>query len=185
MTYTNQITGEYNMKHLFTIAVLVLIIIVAYAFYTAVDTFAASDNTVSICDTVDANQTAAYNGHSVDSLDANTRHCVAEHAVTVTAKKHNDTVSNVTVNNVPAIVTSSTTTQNTNPVVTTSTSNDTSPVVVTDTTSDDNTTTTSDDKKAHCNNGNGNGTEGCNASDKGNQDETTVKGDKANEHPSK
>ena len=39
----------------------------------------------------------------------------------------------------------------------------------------------SDDKK--CNNGNGNGAEGCNASDKGNQDETPEKGDKDTDHP--
>jgi hypothetical protein len=40
-------------------------------------------------------------------------------------------------------------------------------------------------KKQHCNNGNGNGAEGCNASDKGNEDETEVKGDKAVDHPDK
>lgn len=39
-------------------------------------------------------------------------------------------------------------------------------------------------KKQHCNNGNGNGAEGCNASVHGNNDETTFKGDKVttNEH---
>jgi hypothetical protein len=34
-------------------------------------------------------------------------------------------------------------------------------------------------QKVHCNTGNGNGPEGCNASVKGNEDETKVKGDKA------
>lgn len=38
-------------------------------------------------------------------------------------------------------------------------------------------------KGSSCNNGNGNGDEGCNSSEKGNQDETKVKGDKGPEHP--
>lgn len=108
------------------------------------------------CNPVDGTHTASYNGVNVDNLDANTRHC----EFTGNApKKHNNNNHPATSTsvNVPTITHNSPTTHN-NPVVTHET-------------------------KKHCNNGNGNGSEGCNASDKGNQDETPQKGDKDNGHP--
>lgn len=161
------------MNKLFTLIVIALLIVIGYAFYTAVDIFAASDNTVSICDTVDANVTAAYNGHNVDSLDANSRHCVADSKIdTVSSDRHQDedspiisTVITVVVNVTPA------------PIVT-----NTIPVIVTDDTTPVPAPVVTNDKPK-CNNGEGNGSEGCSPakSDNANNDEnqTTPSQDKS------
>lgn len=80
--------------NLFNLILIALIILVAYAFFTAVDVFAGSDVTVAICDTVDHNKVAAYDGVNVDNDDAQTRHCVAPNAPkTQKHNKTNDTVS--------------------------------------------------------------------------------------------
>jgi hypothetical protein len=154
------------MNKLFTLITIALLIIVGYCFYTALDVFAASDNTVSICDTADNNSVAAYDGHNVDQLDANTRHCVDEskpvveikHVKKHDKKSHTSTATPTTLTHVNSDV--QTHVNHNNPVSGT-------PVV----------------NHAHCNNGNGNGAEGCNASTRGNQDETPVKGDKDVNHP--
>lgn len=143
------------MNKLFTLIVIALLIVIAYAFYTAVDTFAAGDNTVSICDTVDRNAVSAYDGHSVDTLDANSRHCAANGKQVITTKKSH--ISTSVAQDVSAGITHD---NHTKPV-------SSHPVV----------------KQDHCNNGNGNGAEGCNASSKGNQDETSEKRDKDVNHP--
>lgn len=127
---------------------------------------------VAICDTVDGNNTAAYDGLPVDNSDAQTRHCVFVSNDTVSTGKHdkqNKPVLKQDKTNKPVVV----------PPVDVPTVTEDKPV------ENDQTVVTHDDKPKHCNNGNGNGAEGCNASNKGNQDETTVKGDKAENHPSK
>jgi len=155
--------------------VIVLLALIAYAFFTAVDVFAGTDNTVSICDTVDANSTAAYNGHNVDSLDANSRHCVAEQTQeqidTVSSDRHQEETSEQpVVVPAPIVDVPVVTDDNNTPIVNDTPATNEQPIVT--------------DKKQACNNGEGNGSEGCSPakSDNANNDEngTTPKQDKSN-----
>lgn len=149
-------------KSLWRVLWIIIIAVILWGMFgDIVKGLADSDSIVAICDTVDNNAVSAYDGHSVDSSDANSRHCVIVGNESP-AKKQNDTVS--TKNAVQPILVSN------NPTVV--------PTV-------ENVPTQVPTVTVHCNNGEGNGSEGCSPanSDHANNDEnnTTPKQDQS--HP--
>jgi hypothetical protein len=100
--------------------VLILAVVIAFIagfVLNVINGNAASDSNVAICDTVDNNSVAAYDGTNVDSSDANTRHCV--YTGNPASKKDKkspdkDTTENPTVN---PVVTDTTPDTTVNPVV--------------------------------------------------------------------
>lgn len=127
------------MKHVILLAVILMSLLGGNSVHAA----------PIVCNPIDSNQVASYNGVNIDTLDANTRHC--EFTGDVQKNKHSHPATTTQVNTVS--------------------------------TQDVPATSTHSVKNKHCNNGNGNGAEGCNASDKGNNDETPAKGDKDINHP--
>ena len=153
---------KYNFALPLLIVGLILLLVIAFA--SVKPSHAMTSEITAICDTVDGNQNAAYNGHNMDSSDAQTRHCTQEGngSTKKEERKDNTPSTSMTVIVTPPVIVP--------PVVIVTPPADNPPVVHT--------------HAHHCNNGEGNGSEGCSPSTHGNNDEnsTTPSQDAHNKH---